>query len=67
MDFTGAHVTRSTVTDLLTMARFGKSENVCIDFTGAFIEDDKPDDIQADADDAESDDIAVELVDVADN
>ena len=49
------------------MARFGKSENVCIDFTGAFIEDDKPDDIQADADDAESDDIAVELVDVADN
>ena len=43
-------VTRSTVTDLLTMARFGKSENVCIDFTGAFIEDEKPDDIQADAD-----------------
>ena len=67
MDFTGAHVTRSTVTDLLTMARFGKSENVCIDFTGAIIEDDKPDDIKADADDAESDDIAVELVDVADN
>ena len=45
MDFTGAHVTRSTVTDLLTMARFGKSENVCIDFTGAVIEDDKPDEI----------------------
>lgn len=67
MDFTGAHVTRSTVTDLLTMARFGKSENVCIDFTGAFIEDDKPDDIQADADDTGSDDIAVELMDVADN
>lgn len=67
MDFTGAHVTRSTVTDLLTMARFGKSENVCIDFTGAVIEDDKPDDIQADADDTGSDDIAVELMDVADN
>lgn len=49
------------------MARFGKSENVCIDFTGAVIEDDKPDDIQADADDTGSDDIAVELMDVADN
>lgn len=67
MDFTGAHVTRSTVTDLLTMARLSKSENVCIDFTGAVIEDDKPDDIQADADDTGSDDIAVELMDVADN
>ena len=67
MDFTGAHVTRSTITDLLTMARLSKSDNVCIDFTGAFIEDDKPNDIQPDTDDTESDDIAVELLDVTDN
>ena len=67
MDFTGAHVTRSTITDLLTMARLSKSENVCIDFTGAIIEDDKPNDIQPDTDDTESDDTAVELLDVTDN
>ena len=67
MDFTGAHVTRSTITDLLTMARLSKSENVCIDFTGAIVEDDKPNDIQPDTDDTESDDIAVELMDVTDN
>ena len=63
MDFTGAHVTRSTITDLLTMARLSKSENVCIDFTGAIIEDDKANDTQVVSDDTESNDIDVELSD----
>lgn len=49
------------------MARLSKSDNVCIDFTGAIIEDDKSNDIQPDTDDTESDDIAVELLDVTDN
>lgn len=68
MDFTGAQVTRSTITDLLTMARLSKSDNVCIDFTGAIIVDDKPNDTQTDETDTDdTDDIGSKLIDVTDN
>lgn len=65
MDFSGAHVTRSTINDLLTMARLSKSENFCVDFTDAIIVDDKPNDTQTD--ETDTDDIDSELIDVTDN